>query len=81
LLAQSLLLAFTGFTSFVWSIMDEFWVRSKVGCHRAVDIFGLRQESSPSYFRFMPENSPATSGKVIISIIGSIGDRTKPCLS
>jgi hypothetical protein len=36
---------------------------------------------SVHYFPFRLESSLATSATVIISIRGSIGDRTKPCLS
>jgi hypothetical protein len=30
------LLAFAGFTSLAGAMMDEFWVRRKVGCHKGV---------------------------------------------
>jgi hypothetical protein len=39
------------------------------------------RKAGPAYFRFEFDNSLATSASVIISIMGSIGERTKPCFS
>jgi hypothetical protein len=83
--ARSFIFVFVGFTSSARGMMEEFCVRRKVGCHReAVDIsYGCDSggKARPAYFRLRPESSLSTSASVVIGIMGSIGDRTKPCLS